>query len=184
MKDYTGATTTKFLFEYVLTRFGYPKVLMSDRGMHFLNEMISALNEEFQVYHQKSTPYHPQANGIVEAFNKILENMLMKACNMQQNDWDVHILAMLWVCRTTCRKLIGQTLFRFVNGIEAMIPMEYIMPSLRITTFTGVADRETLEEWLAQLMEFEEYRFLARFHEKIQKEREKAWHDQHIKLTC
>lgn len=81
VKDCIGVTTVKFLFEYVLTRFGYPKVLMSDQGTHFLNETISALTEEFHVYHQKSTQYHPQANGTVEDFNNILENALMKICN-------------------------------------------------------------------------------------------------------
>ena len=72
IKDCTRTTTTKFLFEYVLTRFGCPDILMSDCGTHFLNETISTLMEEFQFYHQKSTPYHPQANGMVEVFNKIL----------------------------------------------------------------------------------------------------------------
>jgi len=72
VKDYTGATTVKFLFEYVLTKFGCQKVLMSNRDTHFLNEMINALIEEFQVYHQKSTPYYPHAHGMVEDFNKIL----------------------------------------------------------------------------------------------------------------
>ena len=54
VKDCMGVTAViaeKFLFEHVLTRFGYLKILMSDHGMHFLNEMISALMEEFQVYH-------------------------------------------------------------------------------------------------------------------------------------
>ena len=47
VKDCTGETIEKFLFEYVLTRFGCPNILMSDRGTHFLNEMMSALTEEF-----------------------------------------------------------------------------------------------------------------------------------------
>ena len=64
---------------------------MSDCSTHFQIETISALIEEFQMYHQKSTPYHPQANGTVEAFYKILETALTKACNMQQSDWDLHI---------------------------------------------------------------------------------------------
>jgi len=52
VKDCTTATMTKFLFENVLTWFGCPKILMSDRGTHFLNEIISTLIEEFQIYHQ------------------------------------------------------------------------------------------------------------------------------------
>ena len=47
VKDCTGSTKKNFLFEYVLAKFGYPKVLMSDRGAHFLNEMISVLTKEF-----------------------------------------------------------------------------------------------------------------------------------------
>lgn len=60
--------------------------------------------------------------------------------------------------------------------------MEYIVPSLHITSFTDMADREALEERLAQLMELEEDLFLARFHQKGQKEHKKAWNDRHVKL--
>lgn len=47
VKDYTVAIAAKFLFKNGLTPFRCPKILMSDRGMHFLNETINALTEEF-----------------------------------------------------------------------------------------------------------------------------------------
>ena len=59
--------------------------------------------------------------------------------------------------------------------------MEYILPSLRIAQITGMTDVDIVEERLAQLLALEEDRFIAGFHQKVQKAREKAWHDRHIK---
>ena len=61
------------------------------------------------------------------------------------------------------------------------MPMEYIIPSLRISQITKMADTDTMNERLAQLLALEEDRFIAGFHQKVQKAREKAWHDRHIK---
>ena len=58
-----------------------------------------------------------------------------------------------------------------------MIPMEYIVPSLRIAAVTGMDDEGALEECLNQLVQIEEARFIAGFHQHVGKDRQKAWHD-------
>jgi IS30 family transposase len=59
---------------------------MSDKGTYFINKTIEALTQEFEVSHQKSTPYHPQENGTVEDFNKILKTKLTKICSVNRDD--------------------------------------------------------------------------------------------------
>ena len=77
-KKNNSYTTTKFLFEYIFTRYGLPIEIVSNRGKHFLNEVIENLLDKFMVLRKKSTPYHPQANGQVESTNKILKIVLTK----------------------------------------------------------------------------------------------------------
>jgi hypothetical protein len=94
-------TAKHFLFEEVITRFGCLRIFMSDQGTHFINNTIQAMLEEFEVHQKKITPYHPQGNGMVESFNKILENALTKICNVNRDDWDLKVPTVLWAYRTT-----------------------------------------------------------------------------------
>jgi hypothetical protein len=59
VKDCSTTTTEQFIFEDIITGFGYPKILMSDQGTHFINKTIESLTQEFEVHRQNITPYHP-----------------------------------------------------------------------------------------------------------------------------
>ena len=63
------------------------------------------------------------------------------------------------------------------------MPMEYIVPSLRVVAIIEMTDVDVVEEILLQLIHLEEERFIAGFHQNVENQRQKAWHDRHIKNT-
>ena len=79
-------------------------------------------------------------NGTIEYFNKILETTLKNICSVNRDDWDMRVHGVLWAYRTTCKKLTMQTPFKLVYGLEAVVLMEYLVPSLKIAAFTNMDD--------------------------------------------
>ncbi|MCO5583793.1 hypothetical protein L7F22_037707 [Adiantum nelumboides] len=100
-RENDARTTAAFLYENVFTRYGLPIEIVSDRGTHFLNEIIEYLLSEFMFIHNKSAPYHPQVNGQVEHTNKILSSVLTKVVSTGRTDWEMNLYAALWAYRVS-----------------------------------------------------------------------------------
>ena len=121
----TKEVAAKFIYENIITRFGCPLTLISDQGSHFINQTIQILLKEFLIDHRKSPAYHPQANGAIESFNKTLTKGLTKICNIDKDDWDEKIPAVLWAYRTAYKRATNQTPFKLVYGQEAIMPLHF-----------------------------------------------------------
>ena len=71
-----GKTDALFLFNHIISRFGFSQTIVTDHGSHFRNQMMEEMSTKLGFRHENSTPYYPQDNGQVEAINKILKTML------------------------------------------------------------------------------------------------------------
>lgn len=71
-----GKTAAIFVFNHIISRFVVPQAIITDHGCHFRNVMMIELTGQLGLRHDSSTPYCPQANGLVEAINKVLVIMI------------------------------------------------------------------------------------------------------------
>ena len=153
-------TTAKFLFEYIFTRYGLPIEIVSDRGKHFLNEVIENLLDKFMVLHKKSAPYHPQANGQAESTNKILKTVLTKIVSESKTDWELKLHSVVWAYRVAYKTAIGTTPFNMVYGLDAILPLEFLVPTLRVAQEIGWTGHELLNR-VKELKKLDETRLAA-----------------------
>ena len=47
-------------------------------------------------------------------------------------DWELKLTAALWAYRTSYKVATGCTPFKLVYGLEAVMPWEFLVPSLRV----------------------------------------------------
>ena len=71
------------------------------------------------------------------------------------------------ITEKTCKRLKGNTPFILVYGKEAMVPMEYIVLSLRIVALTKMTDVDAIKQRLTQLVQMKEERFVVGFHKTV-----------------
>lgn len=155
LPDNTALSTARFLYEQIITRYGIPLHITSDRRVHFVNQVIRTMTIEFKIFHSLSSSYYPRANGQAEATNKVLVSIIYKSCGVEQEDWDERLPVVLRAYRTTYKVTTGYTPFQLMYGQEAVVPAEYTVPSLRVAVDNRLGDEESLSARLGDLIKLD-----------------------------
>ncbi|KAL2475229.1 Integrase catalytic domain-containing protein [Abeliophyllum distichum] len=74
----TEENTWKFVWKNIICRFGILHSLVSDNGTQFTGKKFNSNCENLDIRRDFSTSYYPQANGQVEAMNKIIKHTLKR----------------------------------------------------------------------------------------------------------
>ena len=88
--------------------------------------------QRYGVQHHRSSAYRPQTNGEEEAANKDIKRILRKMVETSR-DWSEKLPFALWAYRTSFCTSTGATPYSLVYAMEAVLPIEIEMGSLRVT---------------------------------------------------
>ena len=76
----------KFL-KKLFSRFGTPRAIINDRGIHFCNTQFEKILRKYDVTYRVATPCYLQISGQVEVANKELKRILVKTIKHSRKDW-------------------------------------------------------------------------------------------------
>ncbi len=112
----------------------------------------------FVMKHRFTTMYKLNTNGLVERTNRTLCSMLAKEAEVNVNicDWDLKIHHVVWVYNTTYKTVTGYSPFRLTYGMEALLPIELEIMTLRTATTMRLPLDESQCHRLLQLNKLDE----------------------------
>ena len=80
MSDMEAGTVAKLFVNEFVVRYGAPACLHTDQGRNLESNLVKEICRLFYgIVITRTTPYHPQSDGMIERFNRTLLSMLKRA---------------------------------------------------------------------------------------------------------
>nr|XP_027067612.1 uncharacterized protein LOC113693248 [Coffea arabica] len=162
-KHVTKKVVANFLRDHIICQFGVPETLITDNAKNLNNDMVDGLCEQFKIRHRNSAIYRPQMKGAVEAVNKNLKKIIRKMIE-KHRDWHEKLPYALMAYRTSIRTSTGATLYSLMYGMEAVLPAEVEIPSLRVLMEAKLEEADWIKQRFEQLSLIDEKRLNAICH--------------------
>ncbi|OMO53214.1 Integrase, catalytic core [Corchorus capsularis] len=177
----TQAVVTKYIKKEIICRYGLPERIITDNASNLNQGLVEETCKQFKIVHSNSTIYRLKMNGAVEAANKNIKKIVAKMTETYK-DWHEKLPFALHAYRTCVRTSTGgggwggATPYSLVYGMEAVVPIEVEIPSIRVYRETKLEESEWVQERYDQLNLVDEKRLTALCHGQMyQKRMERAF---------
>ena len=166
-------TVARKVVDEFVARLGVPRQMHSDQGRNFVSAVFTEMCALLGIEKTRTTPLHPQSDGMVERYNRTLESMLAKFTAEHQRDWDEHLSLLMMAYRTSVHETTGHTPSMMMLGREAEVPLDLIMgtPLDASSTKNETSYVQALRERLDAVHGF------AREHLRMETDRQKRYYD-------
>jgi transposase InsO family protein len=112
-----------------ISRYGTPGIFHSDQGTNFESDVVQELFRILGIRKTRTTPYHPQSDGMVERLNATIEQMLRCYVAKNQRDWDEKLPLVMSAYRSSVHATTQQTPYSLLHGTEYRLPIDLIIPN-------------------------------------------------------
>ena len=151
----------EFIRKHIIYRFGIPETITTDQGSVFTGRKMQEFAKEMGFKLLTSTPYYAQANGQVEAANKVVIGLIKKHVGKKPRNWHKTLDQILWACRTSPKEATNTTPFRLTFGHDAVLPVEIYLQSTRIQRHHEIPAESYWNMMLDELVDLDEERLHA-----------------------
>ncbi len=83
----------------IFSRLGFPSEVLSDNGSNLKSTTMEEVYKILQIHPLRTSPYHPETNGMLERFHYTLKQMLRKVKGKFQGQWDKALPSVLFAYR-------------------------------------------------------------------------------------
>ena len=149
IKDISASTVAKTILKEWISMFGTSQFITTDRGAQFLSSLFQEFSNLLGVKHIKTTAYHPQANGLVERFQRSLKTSL--AGRTDSMNWVDELPLSLLAWRNTVKEDIECLPAEFVFGTPLSLLGEYFNDSLDTASKPSILFIQELRHKMARL---------------------------------
>lgn len=124
MPEQSAATVAHLLVTEVICRFGVPLQIHTDQGRNFESVLFQEICRLLDIEKTRTTPLHPQSDGMVERLNRTLEDMLAKFVQENQRNWDELLPLLSMAYRSAVHESTGCTPNELMFGREVRLPVD------------------------------------------------------------
>ncbi len=160
--DHGAKTTTRFLEDDVICRYGVPKFVLTDNGGEWAAE-FDVMCKDYGIQRQRTTPQWPQCNGMAKHLIKTIKHgiTILAAAPENVECWDEHLAKVMFGYRCGIQASTNFSPFMILTGRTPRLKADNYLHALT----TVIDDDVDAEVVAAQFLQ--KVKLIASIHESV-----------------